>query len=117
MGKNQILVEREIFEKDGKNYYSYFIKGKLRNKDIRIAVVPPDRGGYTVLDVVFGDKMSAELLAKPFEIKDDISGKVISGNSYVVHSVDSDGQEYECAIKPYRNSDKALLNMLYKNFK
>ncbi len=32
MGKNQILVERETFEKDGKNYYSYFIKGKRQRR-------------------------------------------------------------------------------------
>ena len=39
-------------------------------------------------------------------------GKVISGNSYAVRTVDEDGVVYECPIKPYRQSDKALLNML-----
>lgn len=110
----QIYVERDTFEKDGKTYYSYFIKGKVRGKDVRVAIVPPDKGGYAVLDIVFGDAMSAELVAKPYEIKDDSTGKVITGNSYAVRSVDENGEEYECAVKPFRSSDKALMNMLLR---
>ena len=116
MAKNDviILVERETFEMEGKVYYSYFIKGTIRGRDVRASVVPPDKGGYTVLDIVFGSAMAAELVVKPFEIKDDATGKVISGNSYAVKSYDEYGVEYECAIKPFRASDKALLNMLLK---
>ena len=110
----QIYVERGTFEKDGKTYYSYFIKGKVRGKDVRVAIVPPDKGGYAVLDIVFGDAMSAELVAKRYEIKDDSTGKVITGNSYAVRSVDENGEEYECAVKPFRSSDKALMNMLLR---
>lgn len=110
----QIYVERDTFEKDGKTYYSYFIKGKVRGKDVRVAIVPPDKGGYAVLDIVFGDAMSAELVAKPYEIKDDSTGKVITGNSYAVRSVDENGEEYECAVKPFRSSDKVLMNMLLR---
>lgn len=110
----QIYVERDTFEKDGKTYYSYFIKGKVRGKDVRVAIVPPDKGGYAVLDIVFGDAMLAELVAKPYEIKDDSTGKVITGNSYAVRSVDENGEEYECAVKPFRSSDKALMNMLLR---
>lgn len=110
----QIYVERDTFEKDGKTYYSYFIKGKVRGKDVRVAIVPPDKGGYAVLDIVFGDAMLAELVAKPYEIKDDSTGKVITGNSYAVRSVDENGEEYECAVKPFRSSDKVLMNMLLR---
>ena len=31
-----------------------------------------------------------------------------------VQTVDEDGEIYECSVKPYRNSDKALLAMLVK---
>lgn len=110
--KKEIFVERETFEKNGKAYFSYFIKGKIRGKEVKIAIVPPDRGGYTVLDIVFGEKMAAELVIKPFEIKDDATGKVISGNTYAVISADENGEIYECAVKPFRSSDKSLLNML-----
>lgn len=118
MAKNtnnkQIFVERETFEKNGRTFFSYFIKGNIRGKDVKVAVVPPDRGGYTVLDIVFGDQMAAELVAKPFEIKDEATGKIISGNTYSVQTVDEDGEIYECTVKPYRSSDKSMLNMLLR---
>ena len=111
---NKIIVERETFERKGKTYYTYFIKGQVRGKDVRVAVIPPDKGGYAVLDIVFGDAMEAELVAKPFEIKDDKTGNVFAGNTYAVQTVGEDGEIYECAIKPYRSSDKTLLNMLLR---
>ena len=112
--EKQIYVERETFEKNGKVYYSYFIKGTIRGKDIKINIMPPDKGGYTVLDIVFGNAMMAELVVKPFEMKDEATGRVIVGNTFAVVSYDENGETYECAIKPFRASDKALLNMLIK---
>lgn len=113
MNRNQkIKVERDTYEKNGKTYFSYFIRGNVRGKDVRAAVIPPDRGGYTVLDIVFGDAMEAELVVTPFEMKDETSGRIISGNTYAVRSVDENGEVYECKIKPSRASDKALIGML-----
>ena len=115
---NHIKVERETFVKDDKTYYSYFIKGNVRGKDIKVAIAPPnqdtDKGGYTVLDIVFGNSMTADLIVNPFEMKDTKTGKIISGNSYLVRTVDENGDVYECAVKPFRSSDKALLNMLMR---
>ena len=114
MAKKQvIMVERETFEKNEKTYYSYFVKGQVRGRDVKVAIIPPDKGGYTVLDIVFGEAMQAELKITPFEIKDE-TGKVITGNTYAVVTHDENGEIYECSVKPYRNSDKALLNMLVK---
>lgn len=116
MAKNDvtILVQRETFEKNGNTYFTYYVEGDIRGKHVRAAVIPPDKGGYTVLDIVFGNAMAAELVVKPFEIKGDATGKVISGNTFAVVSYDENGEVYECAIKPYRASDKAILNMLIK---
>ena len=111
--KQVIMVERETFEKDGKTYFSYFIKGNVRGKDVKVAIIPPDKGGYTVLDIVFGEAMQAELKITPFEIKGE-DGNVIKGNTYAVFTKDEDGEVYECSVKPFRNSDKALLNMLIR---
>ena len=112
--QNKILVERETFEKNDKTYFSYFIKGKIRGKEVKVAVCPPDKGGYAVLDIVFGSANSAELVINPFEIKDESTGNVIKGNTYAVRTVDENGEVYECNIKPYRNSDKSLLNMMLR---
>ena len=112
----KLFVEKEKFEFNGKDYFRYFIKGTVRGREVKISVAPPnkdtDRGGYTVLDIVFGDADKAELVLVPFEIKDDKTGKVISGNRYIVRSADENGEVYECAVKPTRTSDKTILNML-----
>ena len=109
-----VYVEKEPFEYNGKTYHRYCIKGRIRGRDIKVAVVPPDKGGYTVLDIVFGESDRAELVAKPYEIKDESTGKTISGNTYAVRATDETSEVYECAVKPSRSSDKALLNMLLK---
>ncbi|MCM1368209.1 MAG: hypothetical protein NC184_05335 [Roseburia sp.] len=110
-----IFVEREAYTKDDKTYFSYFVKGTVRGKDIRIGIIPPDNGGYTVLDIVFDGAMKAELVLKPYEIRDEKTKKVTKGNSYAVVSKDeATGMTYECQIKPSRKSDKDLLDMLLK---
>ena len=78
MENNKIKVERETFESNGKEYFSYFIKGNVRGRDIKAGVIPPDKGSYTVLDIVFDGQMEAELIVTPFEIK-DVKGKTIKG--------------------------------------
>ena len=80
---------------------------------MKAAVVPPDKGGYAVLDIVFDGEMEAELVVNPFEIKDE-HGKIIRGNTYMVRSCDEDGTVYECPIKPAKASDKSFLNMLLR---
>ena len=114
--EKKIKVERETYNKEDKTYFSYFIKGVIRGREVRIAVVPPDNGGFRVLDIVFDKEMSADLVLKPYEIKDD-KGKVLKGNTYAVVSKDKDGTEYECPVKPARASDKIFLKMLDKNKK
>ncbi len=116
MSNEKRIVERESYvSKDGNTYFSYFIKGVIRGKEVKIQIAPPDRdkdfGGYTVLDIVFGDSNAAELVVTPYEMKDE-HGNVRTGNTYGVRSIDENGEIYECKIKPFRQSDKALLNML-----
>ncbi len=110
---NNIMVERETYKKNDKEFYTYFIKGVIRGKEVRVAVVPPDYGGYAVLDIVFGNEMAAQLVVTPFEMKDE-TGKIITGNTYAVRSHDADGTVYECKVKPFRPSDKNMLNMLLR---
>ena len=78
--------------------------------------MPPEKdyNGYVVLDIIFGNTNATELLVKPFEIKNEASGEVITGKTYGVKSVDEDGEIYEFNVKPAKRSDKALLNMLLK---
>lgn len=115
--ERKIFVERESYTKNDKEFFTYFIKGNIRGRDVRIAIVPPadgakaDFNGYMVLDIVFGNQMKADFVLEPFEFK-DASGRTVSGNKTLVRTVDENGEVYECEIKPARKSDKTLLNML-----
>lgn len=110
----KIMVEREAYEKNGKSYFAYYINGKVRGIDVKVKVVPPDMGGYTVLDIVYLGAKAVELSLTPFNFTDERSGREISGTTYSVKSFDENGDVYECKVKPFRDSDKNLLNMLLK---
>ena len=113
-GGAAIFVERETYEKNGKTYFAHFIKGTVRGREVKVQVAPHDVGGYAVLDIVFNGADKAELFLTPYEIKDEKTHRVVRGNTYGVRSYDEDGQVYECPVKPLRNSDKTLLNMLLR---
>ena len=113
----QLCVQKEPFEYNGKTCYHYFIKGVVRGREVKIDLAPPnkdtDMGGYTVLDIVFGDADRADLIIEPFEITDEKTKQVIKGNRDMVRTVDEDdGKVYECPVKPSRTSDRSMLQML-----
>ena len=43
--ENKIIVEKGTFEYNDKEYSSYFIAGKIKGKDVKVALMPPDKGG------------------------------------------------------------------------
>ena len=113
--ENKINVEKGTFEYNDKEYSSYFIAGKIKGKDVKVALMPPDKVGWAVLDILFSDTNQGELVVKPYELKDEKTGKVTAtGNTYAVRTVDENGEIYECPVKPFKSSDKALLNMLLR---
>ena len=114
MSDKKLLVQREKFEYNGKEYMGYFAKGMLKGHEVRAALKPQDINGYTVLDIIFEGANEVELIAKPYSITDEATGNVITGNTFVVRSVDETGEVYECPVKHSRGSDKVLLNMLMK---
>ena len=113
MSDKKLIVEREKFEFKGKEYMGYFVKGIVKGREVRATLKPQDINGYTVLDLIFDGANEVELIAKPYSITDD-NGNVISGNTFIVRSVDENGEVYECPVKHSRGSDKVLLNMLMK---
>ena len=78
----QLMVGRETYvsKKDNQEHFSYFVKGIVRGKEVKVRIVPPDFGGYNVLEIVFGNDEEVELTVKPFEIKDE-KGKVTTPSS------------------------------------
>ena len=114
MSNKKLLVEREKFEYNGKEYMGYFVKGIVKGREVRATLKPQDINGYTVLDLIFDGANEVELIAKPYSITDEATGNVITGNTFVVRSVDENGEVYECPVKHSRGSDKVLLTMLMK---
>lgn len=114
MDNCNVKVERAIYEKKGKQYYGYFVRGIVRDKEIRAGVKATDFGGYELLDIVFNGEDEAELIATPFELTTE-DGRVITGNTYSVQSVDEQtGEIYSCKVKPILDSDKTKLSMLLR---
>lgn len=114
----KLFVEREKFTgNDGKEYYSYFLKGKVRGRDVRVDFAPKDKGGYEPLDIVFDVQDKAELIIGKEEMVDSNTGRKSVYDTYTLKTVDTDGIEYVVGVKPTRNSDKALLQMLINTMK
>ena len=108
----KLLVERETYEKDGQNFYSYFVKGQIRGKDVKARLSPKDMGGYDILDIVFLTDETAELVITPSEMTDE-KGNIVKFTSYECNNVDPEtGDVFTCGLKPQRASDKQILEML-----
>lgn len=109
--KDKLVLERSQFAgNDGRQYYSYMLRGKVRGRDVKVDFAPKDKGGYEVLDIVF-DVGPVELLIAEATMTDS-DGRKTKYTTYKAVAYDEDGNPYECGVKPSRDSDKALLRML-----
>lgn len=110
-----VLVREKLKprEKGAKPIYTYNVFGNVRGTDVRAGMIPPDKGGFAVLSLVFGDTDVLPLYMVPYEMKDE-KGAKISGFTYKVMSADEDGDVLECKVKPSRDSDKRILDCLIR---
>lgn len=107
-----LIVERETFtSKDKREMYGYFVRGKIRGRDVKVDFNAEDQGGYEVLDIIFDIKPTAELLITENEMTND-DGTKQHYTTYEVQNVDENGIVYKYKVKPARKSDKAYLDVL-----
>lgn len=111
----KLYVEREKFTSNGEQYWAYVLNGKVRGRDVKVDFIPKDKGGYEPLDIVFSIADTAELVMTT-ETMIDAVGKKMSYITYKVINKDDLGI-LECGVKPSRDSDKALLNMIISELK
>lgn len=110
--KKNLQVERETYEsKTKEERFNYFVRGTLRGKEIKASLMPSDIGGYDLLDILFIGNKTADLIVSPFEMKNEETGEMIKGNTYIVRVIDEKGDIYECPVKPRQKSDKCILEM------
>lgn len=101
---------KQLKTQDGRLYYAYLIRGKLRGRDVKVDFSPKDKGGYLPLDLVFDVSEKAELYIS--EVTQEINGTKSKRTVYTVNTVDEDGQLWKCEVKPTRTSDRDMLAML-----
>lgn len=112
--KNQKIYEnlrirrkKFVGKSTGKEYYAYVLKYELKGHEVEVNFKTPDRGGYSVLDIVFdGTKKAYLLVEKLGDEKRPIMG-------YRAVSFDDDGFMYDCKISPRESTDGSnLLNII-----
>lgn len=115
---NLVIVREAICDKrgkqlttqDGRAYFAYILKGKLRGRDIKVDFSPKDKGGYLPLDLVFDISPKAELLIS--EVVSEMNGVKSRRTVYEVCNVDEGEKLWKCEVKPTRRSDSDLLAMI-----
>lgn len=113
MKKNQELVlEREAFvSKNGKQMYSYFVRGKVHGREVKADFLAKDLGGYELLDLMFEINPKVNLIMHEESMTDD-KGNVTKYMVYEAQVVDADGLVYTYKLKLAQESDKSYLNIL-----
>lgn len=106
-----LMVERTVYESNGKEYWGYFVRGTLRGREVVAWLKTKDRNGYEVLDLVFGDARSVPFYKFTGSMVDATTRKKTEYVTYKIRTEDEDGV-YEMTVKPREDSDKALLTML-----
>lgn len=112
------IVTREIFREETDEQsalYGYVLKDKLivngKEREIRIDFAAKDAGGYEMLDIIFMISDFAYLVMHDETMKDE-DGKATQYRVYEIANEDDLGVKYVYKVKPARESDKALLNVL-----
>ena len=119
MNGNLVLVRdpitdkngKQFMTKDGRPYYSYVVRGKVRGEEKKVDFVPKDQGGYEPLDILFEIAPKAELTINE-EVMVNTDGSKTNYTAYKAQVIDEDGEVWDCSIKPQRDSDKTLLKFL-----
>ena len=111
--KNQALVlEREPFvAKNGKEMYSYFVRGVVHGREVKADFLAKDLGGYELLDLMFEIDPNVKLITHEESMTDD-KGNVTKYMVYEAQVVDADGLLYTYKLKLAQESDKTYLNIL-----
>lgn len=111
-----LKIEREpyVSKKTGKPGFTYYLKGTVRGREIKAKVVPKDKGGFEVLDIIYDGAIACDLRVEKGEMKDE-NGDIIKFETYTVFSKDpATGEEFDLKVKPDKDSDKAKFKFILR---
>ncbi len=113
--QKKLTLKRGTYKnkKTGEDLFDYFVEGELRGKKVRADFQPTDINGYRLLEVVFGDVDSVDLIISNNRMVKEDTGEVVEFKTYMATSSDADGT-YECKVLPKNPSDKQTLEMLLR---
>lgn len=120
MNNLQVTRKSYVSKKDGKTYFNYVVIGNIRRtvggkvmeKSVQVDFQPKDFGGYEVLDLIFFNTETANLVVEPKTMVNDATGEVLHYTDYIVQSTDDDGNVFSYKMKLSRESDKSLLEAI-----
>ncbi len=118
--ENRFQIKREPFisKKTGKPGFSYYLEGRVRGREVKAKVVPKDKGGFEVLDIIYDGALACDLRIEHGEIPDEKTGETIKFDSYIVFSEDPEtGDIYDLKVKPDKDSDKAKFKFILRQEK
>ncbi len=112
----QLFIERKpakdklgkpIKTKTGEPIYNYQLPAVMRGRTTYIDFSTADKGGFEPLDNVYYGTDRAELFITTQET--EYNGRKTVRTIYEVKTIDEDGVEWACEIRPARKSDADLL--------
>lgn len=111
-----LKIEREpyVSKKTGKPGFTYYLKGTVRGREVKAKVVPKDKGGFEVLDIIYDGAIACDLRVEKGEMKNE-DGDIVKFETYTVFSKDpTTGEEFDLKVKPDKDSDKAKFKFILR---
>jgi hypothetical protein len=120
-GAEKLFVVREPFMSNGKSYLGYKLYVKIRGRESRVDLMPPnagrgkkDGGGYEVLDIVFGEAETAEFVREFEAYTDQTTDARKTRILYSIQNIDENtGVKYSNPVVFERPSDGGLLTTFF----
>lgn len=118
---NTLPLVRAPFTSNGQEMFAYAVNDTLYQKKggviigekpIKVDFVAKDYGGYEVLSFLFEVSDNPVLKITDETMVNEKSGEVTSYRTFTVMVTDGDGIPYEYKVKPFKESDKSLLDAL-----
>ena len=110
------LKRKKYLASNGNEYYSFIVSGTVvkdgESRDVKASFVPKDKGGFPLMDILFGNKKSVDLIVKRESMVS--SGKRTYYNTYTARDIDSNGEIWDISVKPQNVSDAEIMKMLLK---